>query len=54
LYFCSVTGSNFNGDLLAVTTSYDYDAPLSECGDITDKYTMIRKTIAKVQQLANT
>ena len=29
-------------------TSYDYDAPLSEAGDITEKYLAIRDTISKV------
>ncbi|KAF7273353.1 hypothetical protein GWI33_013940 [Rhynchophorus ferrugineus] len=27
-----------NAGLQPVTTSYDYDAPISECGDLTDKY----------------
>lgn len=31
-----------------VPTSYDYDAPLSEAGDITEKYTLITQVIAKV------
>lgn len=30
-----------------VPTSYDYDAPLTEAGDITDKYMQLRDTIAK-------
>lgn len=29
------------------TTSYDYDAPLSECGDPTEKYFLIRDVIRK-------
>ena len=29
-------------------TSYDYDAPLSEAGDITEKYLAIREAISKV------
>lgn len=32
----------------AVPTSYDYDAPLTEAGDITDKYIAIRQVISKV------
>ena len=36
------------GDLL-VTTSYDYDAPLSEAGDITPKYLAIRDLLSKVR-----
>ncbi|KAK6165619.1 hypothetical protein SNE40_022514 [Patella caerulea] len=34
-----------------VPTSYDYDAPLNETGDITDKYIAIRQTISKYQKL---
>ena len=32
----------------AQPTSYDYDAPLSEAGDITDKYMAIRQVVYKV------
>lgn len=32
-------------------TSYDYDAPLTEAGDITDKYIAIRQVISKVSRL---
>ncbi|XP_077978610.1 beta-galactosidase-like [Glandiceps talaboti] len=32
-------------------TSYDYDAPLSEAGDVTDKYMTIRQLISKYRQL---
>lgn len=32
----------------AQPTSYDYDAPLSEAGDLTDKYFAIREVIKKV------
>ncbi|KAL3880342.1 hypothetical protein ACJMK2_032589 [Sinanodonta woodiana] len=31
----------------AIPTSYDYDAPLSEAGDITEKYVAIRQVISK-------
>ncbi|ESO84522.1 hypothetical protein LOTGIDRAFT_236200 [Lottia gigantea] len=34
-----------------VPTSYDYDSPLNETGDITDKYIAIRQTISKYQKL---
>ena len=34
---------------LPVLTSYDYDAPLSEAGDPTEKYFEIRKVISKYQ-----
>ena len=30
------------------TTSYDYDAPLTEAGDLTDKYFAIRDVIKRV------
>lgn len=42
-------GTNFgflNGG--KVVTSYDYDAPLDEAGDVTEKYLEIRKVIGKV------
>lgn len=29
-------------------TSYDYDAPISEAGDITNKYLALRESISKV------
>ncbi|XP_058116718.1 beta-galactosidase-like [Anopheles ziemanni] len=35
------------GKYAADVTSYDYDAPLSECGEPTDKYFAIRDTILK-------
>ena len=34
-----------------VPTSYDYDAPLTEAGDITDKYMTLRQVITKVTLL---
>lgn len=45
-------GTNFgfmNGanELQPTTTSYDYDAPLSEAGDITLKYTALRNVLQK-------
>ncbi|VDL83881.1 unnamed protein product [Schistocephalus solidus] len=48
-------GSNFgfwsggpSASNAAITTSYDYDAPISEAGDITTKYIMLRDLIFKV------
>jgi len=38
---------------LAQPTSYDYDAPLSESGDITQKYLAIRKSISKYLPIPN-
>ena len=39
-------GSN-DGPFLATPTSYDYDAPITEAGDLTDKFWAIRDTIGK-------
>ena len=47
-------GTNFgfwNGANMAFNpqpTSYDYDAPLTEAGDPTDKYHVLREIIGKV------
>ena len=41
-----ILGANF--PYQPVPTSYDYDAPLTEAGDITDKYMALRKIISKV------
>ena len=38
-----------NGIYQSVITSYDWDAPLSEAGDPTDKYFACRKVIGKVR-----
>lgn len=35
----------------AQPTSYDYDAPLSEAGDLTEKYFALRNVIQKVGPL---
>ncbi|EFA04110.1 Beta-galactosidase-1-like protein 3 [Tribolium castaneum] len=40
-------GSGDNSNFQPTTTSYDYDAPLSEAGDYTDKYEVIRTLIKK-------
>ncbi|XP_061179899.1 beta-galactosidase-like isoform X4 [Saccostrea echinata] len=45
-------GANY-APFQAVPTSYDYDAPMSEAGDITDKYIAIRQVISKYKQLPN-
>jgi beta-galactosidase len=45
--FGFMNGANKYGKLEPDVTSYDYDAPLSECGDITPKYEECRKVIAK-------
>ncbi|KAG0725489.1 Beta-galactosidase [Chionoecetes opilio] len=46
--FGFTAGSNMNGAFQACPTSYDYDAPLSEAGDPTDKYWIVRNVTAKV------
>ena len=43
-------GANYHEKYEPTITSYDYDAPLSECGDVTAKYEAIRSTIAKHQE----
>ncbi|NXV71907.1 BGAL galactosidase, partial [Atlantisia rogersi] len=44
-------GADFKGQYKPVTTSYDYDAPLSEAGDPTEKLFAIRTVISKFQPL---
>ncbi|WP_257349010.1 glycoside hydrolase family 35 protein [Pseudalkalibacillus decolorationis] len=39
-------GANFSDHYQPTITSYDYDAPLTEAGDYTEKYHAIRKIIA--------
>ena len=46
-------GAGANGPYFPEPTSYDYDAPLSEAGDMTEKYMAIRKTIQKYLPLPN-
>ncbi|XP_068630107.1 beta-galactosidase-like [Battus philenor] len=41
------SGANYDRSYLPDITSYDYDAPLSEAGDPTDKYYLIRNTLAE-------
>ncbi|POI28431.1 hypothetical protein CIB84_007819 [Bambusicola thoracicus] len=45
------TGADFKDQYKPVTTSYDYDAPLSEAGDPTEKLFAIRTVISKFQPL---
>ncbi|NWW85579.1 BGAL galactosidase, partial [Rhynochetos jubatus] len=44
-------GADFKDQYKPVTTSYDYDAPLSEAGDPTEKLFAIRGVISKFQPL---
>jgi len=43
--FGFTSGANHYEELKPDVTSYDYDAPLSECGDITPKYLAFREVI---------
>lgn len=45
-------GADYKDQYKPVTTSYDYDAPLSEAGDPTEKLFAIRTVISKVTNLA--
>ncbi|XP_062894815.1 beta-galactosidase-1-like protein 2 [Mobula hypostoma] len=45
--FGFMNGAQDFGTYIADVTSYDYDAPLSEAGDYTDKYMQIRKLYSK-------
>lgn len=41
-------GADEKGRFLPITTSYDYDAPISEAGDLTPKFFALRNVISKV------
>lgn len=45
--FGFTSGANHYEKFAPDVTSYDYDAPLSECGDITPKYMALREVIKK-------
>lgn len=45
--FTSGAGTGDNGEFLPHVTSYDYDALLTECGDVTEKYYAVREVIKK-------
>lgn len=45
--FGFTSGANHYEKFLPDVTSYDYDAPLTECGDITPKYMALREVIKK-------
>ncbi|CAG7615862.1 Beta-galactosidase [Paenibacillus solanacearum] len=40
-------GANYGGVYEPTVTSYDYDAPLSESGDVTDKYIAVRELLRR-------
>jgi len=45
--FGFTSGANHYEVYQPQVTSYDYDAPLSECGDVTEKYLALREVIKK-------
>ncbi len=45
--FGFMSGANHNEKFAPDVTSYDYDALLSECGDVTEKYFAVREVIQK-------
>ncbi len=45
--FGFTNGANHTDRFLPDVTSYDYDAVLTECGDITDKYIRLREVISE-------
>jgi beta-galactosidase len=49
--FGFMNGSNYYDELTPDVTSYDYDAVLTECGDITPKYEAFKEIISKYVQL---
>lgn len=53
--FGFTAGANVDGpgDYKADITSYDYDAPMSECGDPTEKYKALRDVIKEFLTLPN-
>ena len=49
--FGFMNGANYYGKLSPDTTSYDYDAPVSEDGSLTKKYYAFREIIKKYKQV---
>ena len=48
IWMC-LAGSNYDsGHFKSCLTSYDYDAPISEAGDLTTKYNLLKNVIKKV------
>ncbi len=45
--FGFMNGANYDGKILPTVTSYDYDSPLSECGDMTEKYYAVKAELEK-------
>lgn len=51
--FTNGANCDFSGKLSPTVTSYDYDCPLSECGDPTPKFYTCQKVIAKYSENPN-
>ena len=49
--FGFMNGGRYHQTLLTSITSYDYDAPLTEAGDTTTKFHVLRETIAKYEKI---
>ncbi|MBS2537428.1 beta-galactosidase [Catenulispora sp. NF23] len=49
--FGFLNGANDKGAYRATVTSYDYDAPLDEAGEVTEKYRRFRSVIGKYEAL---
>lgn len=45
--FGFMNGANYDGGIMPTVTSYDYDAPVSECGDLTPKYYAVKEVVEK-------
>lgn len=45
--FGFMNGANRDNVINCTTTSYDYDAPISECGDLTEKYYAVKAVVEK-------
>lgn len=45
--FAFTNGANFDGEYRPTVTSYDYDCPVSECGDLTPKYYEVKAVLEK-------
>ncbi len=51
--FGFMAGANYADTYTPDTTSYDYGAPLDECGDITPKYLLMRECMKKYTNVPN-
>lgn len=44
--FGFMNGANYDDRFMPTVTSYDYDSPLSECGDLTEKYAAVKEVMS--------